>query len=118
MTGKRLRILVVDDEDLVRRSLARLLRDHEIVQAANGDEALELALAEEFDGILCDLLMPRMDGLEFYQALNARRPEQASRVVFLTGSSGKPASALDGVRVIDKPIDLDTLAALIESWKS
>jgi len=115
---KRLRILIVDDEDLVRNALSRLLREHEIHHAGCGEEALELVEEGRYDGILCDLLMPRMDGLEFYQQLKRSDPDQAARLVFLTGSSGKPSSSLEGVRVIDKPIDLETLEELVEGWKS
>lgn len=114
--SKILRILVVDDEDLVRRSLARLLRHHDVVEAADGDSALRALSSGYFDGILCDLLMPGMDGLEFHQTLAAQDPAQAARLVFLTGSSGKPTSALGGVRVIDKPIDMETLDALLDHW--
>ena len=85
---------------------------HELV-----DQALELLAESYFDGILCDLLMPRMDGLEFYDALRLRDPTQASRLVFLTGRSGRPSSALKGVRVIDKPPDLETLYDLVGDWK-
>ncbi len=61
--------------------------------------------------------MPAMDGLEFYEALRLRDPTQAARVVFLTGSSGRPVSALQGVRVIDKPPDPETLYELVGDWK-
>lgn len=115
-----LRILLIDDEVLVRRSLARQLRPHVVVQAGSGEEALEiLANSEPFDGILCDLLMKGMDGTRVLEHLRATNPDQAEKLVFLSGSPGQspvPVSEL-GVRFEDKPVTADTLREIVESWK-
>jgi len=75
-----IRVLLVDDEELIRRPMARFLtkRGAEIKEAADGLAALE-RLAEGFEPqvILADLRMPRMDGAEFYQHLQAQRPALA-----------------------------------------
>ncbi|HVU03785.1 MAG TPA: ATP-binding protein [Polyangiaceae bacterium] len=102
------RILVVDDEPLVARSLARMLRGHEIVFAGDGEAALWECLARDFDLVLCDVMMPRMDGPGFYAALREHRPALSSRIVFMTGGAFTAAtrSFLESVPNVhvEKPI--------------
>ena len=98
----------MDDEPLVARSLARMLRGHEIVLAGDGEAALWECLSREFDLILCDVMMPRMDGAGFYEALREHRPGLSSRVVFMTGGAFTAATkkfleAVPNVHV-EKPI--------------
>jgi signal transduction histidine kinase/ActR/RegA family two-component response regulator len=102
------RILIIDDEPLVARSLARMLRGHDIVIAGDGEAALWECLARDFDLVLCDVMMPRMDGPAFYQALREHRPAFATRIVFMTGGAFTAATRafLDGVPNVhvEKPI--------------
>ena len=71
-----LKILVVDDSLFQRKSICQILIDagYEVVEAADGQEGLEKALALQPDCILTDLLMPRMDGVEFIAELKERGP--------------------------------------------
>jgi signal transduction histidine kinase/ActR/RegA family two-component response regulator len=107
------RILVVDDDALVARSLARMLRGHELVLSGDGEAALWECLSRDFDLILCDLMMPRLDGAGFYTALREHRPKLASRVVFMTGGAftAETRSFLDGVPnpCMEKPIQAGRL---------
>jgi two-component system chemotaxis response regulator CheY len=71
-----MKILVVDDSRAMRRIVARAIRQagfegHEIVEAENGREALEVVRAQNPDLILSDWHMPEMTGIEFLDALNA-----------------------------------------------
>ena len=61
------RILIVDDEENFRHMLSVILikEGYEVETASNGEEGLQKAVASPFDQILCDIRMPRMDGLEF-----------------------------------------------------
>jgi CheY-like chemotaxis protein len=107
------RILIVDDEPLVARSLARMLRGHEIVTAGDGEAALWECLSREFDLVLCDVMMPRMDGPAFYRALCEHRPALATRIVFMTGGAftADTRAFLEGVPNvhIEKPIQVHRL---------
>jgi len=71
-----LRILVVDDSVFQRKSICKILTDagYEVVEATDGLDGLEKALACRPDCILTDLLMPQMDGIEFISELKAKGP--------------------------------------------
>jgi signal transduction histidine kinase/ActR/RegA family two-component response regulator len=103
------RVLVVDDEPEIRRALGRQLRpNHSVTLCANGIEALRrLVAGERFDVILCDVLMPEMTGIELYDELERRFPEQAARVQFLTGGATSETARLfvekHADRVVRKP---------------
>ncbi len=118
---RRGRILVVDDEPLVAKVVSRsLASDHEVIGLERSAEALELVRAgQRFDVILCDLMMPEMSGIDFYQALCDFAPEQASAVVFLTGGAFTPRARrfLDEVpnRWLEKPFDPAMLSSLVNS---
>ena len=83
---KRPRILVIDDEPM----LCQLLRDTLIseyeVETCNTPQAgLDMLLADSFDVILCDLMMPEITGIDVYEKLLEQRPEQARGMIFITG---------------------------------
>lgn len=117
--GPRARVLVVDDEGAVGRSLQRLLgREHDVVVVNSGAEALGvLREGKAFDVILCDLMMPVMTGMELYAELARAFPEQTARVVFITGGAFTPAARafLDGIpnMCLDKPVDPNALRRLV-----
>lgn len=85
VSGKRARILVVDDEEPIRKLLVRVLGQagHEAVQAGDVAEADELLARTEFDLALCDVNMPRNSGLELVRSIYARHP--ATATVMVTG---------------------------------
>jgi CheY-like chemotaxis protein/two-component sensor histidine kinase len=111
------RILVVDDDPLVGRSIARLLADHDVVVATDADAAMS-ALHDgdaSFDLVLCDVVMPGRDGPSLYGRVMAEHLDAASRFVFM--SAGVPSGALrgvEGVALLAKPLDVPALCALVE----
>jgi CheY-like chemotaxis protein/anti-sigma regulatory factor (Ser/Thr protein kinase) len=86
---RRARILMVDDEPMILSILSRALAsEHDCVPAMTGLDALsKIAAGERFDVIFCDLVMPGMNGMDLYGALQREAPDQADRVVFLTGGA-------------------------------
>src|SRR5262249_19627565 len=71
----RRRVLIVDDEEILARCLADELGErHEAVIASGGREAVARLLAEPFDAVLCDVMMPDMSGLDVYDTVVAARP--------------------------------------------
>jgi CheY-like chemotaxis protein len=106
------RILIVDDDAIVRSALARLLgRRYQVDLAENGARALETA-SREHDAVLCDLVMPEMDGLEFARALESCAPEIARRIIFMSGGvRGTPPSS--DRPILEKPFALDAFEAAL-----
>jgi two-component system NtrC family sensor kinase len=87
-----LRILVIDDEPTLGRVLKRLLREHRVTLEEDAPTALiRLLGGEEYDAILCDVMMPALDGTELHRRLAEARPEQAEKLLFLTGGAIDPA---------------------------
>ena len=87
--GAAARVLMIDDEAAVGRSTRALLApDYDITPVTRAAEGLALLAADaRFDAILCDLMMPEMSGIEFYQQLSRTAPAYLNRVVFLTGGA-------------------------------
>jgi signal transduction histidine kinase len=117
----RRRVLVIDDEPLLHSALRRLLLpDHDVEAHADARRALDrLRAGERFDAILCDLMMPGMDGIGFHEALVEIAPEQAARLVFMTGGAHTERTRrfLDSERrpVLEKPIDPDRLRRIVDA---
>jgi signal transduction histidine kinase len=113
------RILIVDDEPIVCFSLERLLSpEADVVAVTSAKAALaRIESGERFDVILCDLMMPEMDGAAMYEVLKKIVPGQAERMVFVTGGSFtmRARDFLERVQNqrLSKPFDVDALLALV-----
>jgi CheY-like chemotaxis protein len=115
---RRGRILVVDDEPMLLSALCRLLEGHHhVTGVASGQAALDLLRSEPFDIILCDLMMPGMNGVELYALVAAREPELCRRIVFMTGGTVTEGAAAfvaqTSNRIVDKPFDVEALLAML-----
>jgi CheY-like chemotaxis protein len=116
------RVLIVDDDALVARALARILSPPHDVQVVQSGEAA-VALIDggaEFDVVLCDVMMPRMTGIELYARVERSAPAIAGRMVFLTGGAFTPAARefLQRLpnRCVDKPVGALALRALVADF--
>jgi CheY-like chemotaxis protein len=111
------RILVVDDEADVRKSIRRVLRPHEVTLAAGGEEAWKHLANKEFDVVLCDILMPDLTGIELFERTVAERPHLAGRFVFMSGGSFTADTRLFLERRapyrLEKPFDASELRAAV-----
>jgi PAS domain S-box-containing protein len=85
----RLRVLVVDDEPAVSRTIQRMLGSkHELATVSDARIALEaLRAGNEYDVILCDIVMPRMSGEEFFEVVTDEFDELVERIIFMTGGA-------------------------------
>ena len=106
-------ILVVDDEESVRRALTKILQrgGMSVIDVASAGEALSLVDGgRAVDAVVSDVLMPEMGGLAFYDELVRRSPRLGGRVIFLTGAANDPAVHAPieqrGVPLISKIDDL------------
>lgn len=113
------RVLVIDDDPLVAKTIRRVLRRHDVVVAEGGAAALEaLAGGDHWDVVLCDLMMPDVSGMDVFEHTVARRPALRDRFVFMTGGAFTPAARrfVDEVPnpCLSKPFDTGALRRLVD----
>lgn len=118
--AQRPRVLLVDDDRMVRRSLRRSLSAQcDVVEASGGADAIRLLGEDDgFDVIICDLMMPDVDGADVLARLEAERPSMVGRLVFISGGAFtvRGRSILDrGCRVLGKPIEERELLDVVEA---
>jgi len=112
---KGLRLLVVEDEPALAAAVSEALADagFAVDRAADGEEGLTRLTEQRYDLIVCDLKMPRIDGMQFYRAMAAATPALARRVIFVTGDvAGTDAERFleeTGCRWLSKPFRLGDL---------
>lgn len=113
-------ILLIEDEVTLRTAIGRFLRASGYVVEAvdSGRAALDQLATRRFDLILLDLRMQGMTGEDVYEEMQARHPDQAQRVVFMTGDLHSPTAAQfirsTGRPVLAKPFTLADLAARVQ----
>jgi CheY-like chemotaxis protein len=116
---RRASILVIDDEPAIGLLVDRALGSHhEVRRTTSANEALAwIDGGERFDIVFCDLMMPQITGMEFFEQLQTVAPDQAGAVVFITGGAFTAAARefLASVEnpLLEKPFDLDVLRAVV-----
>tara|TARA_B100001057_G_scaffold226781_1_gene227129 strand:+ start:12421 stop:13587 length:1167 start_codon:yes stop_codon:yes gene_type:complete len=109
------KILIIEDEEPIRRVLVRILSDEdssfEIQEASDGKKGIDLIKKESFDLVLCDIKMPKVDGIELLQ--RTRKTNTALPFIMLTGH-GNIETAVESMKLgaydfISKPPDLNRL---------
>ena len=129
MDSKNIRIMVADDDRIVRRIVVTKLSGlgHAVTEAADGQEALEsLTEGEVPDLLITDQLMPRMNGLQLIRELRARpEPEIAALPVIMLTSKSSEQDIIEGLEAglddyISKPFSPDELAARVRTvlWRT
>ena len=112
------RILVIDDVPAIGRTIAAALPEHEVIVTSQAAEAFTRFAANElYDVILCDLMMPDLNGRDVVERLKADWPHLAERVVFMTGGAFTAESReflqRTPHRVLTKPFSIDELRGAI-----
>jgi len=112
------RILVCDDQDMMRDSLVATLRleDHEVVAATDGPMAVQRLTASRFDLLITDLKMPKMTGIELLGEAKKLRPEMPviMMTAFATVQTAVEAMKLGAFDYIQKPFDGDEIKILVD----
>jgi DNA-binding NtrC family response regulator len=118
------RLLIVDDEEKVRKYLSSLLRNrgYRVDTAPDGISALEMVSQTDFDIVLLDVLMPGPDGLTVLQEIKRQKPNM--EVIMLTGNASVN-TGVEGIRLgafdyLLKPLDLNALTECLSEalkWK-
>ena len=116
----RLRVLLVEDNETYRETVAFLLRGHDgielVGEVASGTEAASAGAEKRADVAVIDLRLPDMDGLEAAAAITERSPTTA--IVFLSASTGaeeRRAAASSGRPLVRKDEGIDALVAAIQA---
>ena len=117
----RKQILCIDDEPDMGDTFIRMLgRHHDVTFETDGVRAIgRLRAGERYDAIICDIMMPSMNAMEFYRALRDIAPELTERCGFVTGGTFTPAArafveALPRSRLLEKPFARDSMSAFVQ----
>ena len=112
---KGTRALVIEDEQALGEAVAAALTDEgfRVDRAGDGEEALSRVRDRHYDVIICDLKMPKVDGIAFFREVSAKMPHVARRLIFVTGDvAGTDAGRFleeSGCRWVPKPFRLADL---------
>jgi DNA-binding NtrC family response regulator len=112
-------ILIIDDEKAIRKTLSEILsyEGYKIDEAGDGEEGLKKAREKEYDVILCDIKMPKIDGIEFLEKAKEANPDIP--IIMISGH-GTIETAVEAVKkgaydYISKPPDLNRLLITIRN---
>jgi two-component system, NtrC family, sensor kinase len=114
------KIMVVDDQPMLMKAIRRMLGGHDVTCVSSAREALaKVEAGERYDGIVSDLMMPGMSGMELHAAISRVAPDQVTRMVFMTGGAFTPEASeffdAVGSPTLEKPFDRAGLLAVINT---
>lgn len=108
-------VLLVDDDRQLANTLQWILADQNYLVdlAYDGEEALAKIQQQQYDAVVCDVMMPRLRGDQLYQKAIAARPYLADRFIFITGYAADPQINLflckSGAKYLMKPFPVQKL---------
>ncbi|MEL6132166.1 MAG: sigma-54 dependent transcriptional regulator [Bacteroidota bacterium] len=113
------KILIIDDEEVIRMTLEEILEyeDYEVALAADGKEGLDMLLKNTYDAVICDIKMPKMNGMEVLSRAVAEKPE--TPVIMISGH-GDIETAVEATKkgaydFLEKPPDLNRLLLTVRN---
>ena len=118
------KVLVVDDDDSIRTSLGRVLKQcgYEVCTASDGGEALSLARSVRIDLVILDVMMPRMNGYDATRAIRASSRSYCKQVPILAMTANAFAEDVQAAKTVgmnehlSKPLELPALARALKRW--
>jgi len=120
-TATRVRILLIEDEPSVAAFLRIALerRGYEVVSSSSAAEGLQMLATGDFRGVISDFRTPGgISGADVQDWLRRHRPELASRIIFITGDTASPETAVllaqAGTPCVEKPFRVHQLMAAVE----
>ncbi|MBQ7476578.1 MAG: response regulator [Selenomonadaceae bacterium] len=116
---KKLRLLITDDSRLLRKKLREELENLgcEVLEAANGKEAIEVDMTNELDGVILDIVMPEVGGIEALQAIRELSPDVP---IVMLSSAGTPQKLMQTLKMgaidfIQKPYTKEQIARAVQA---
>lgn len=115
------RVLLIDDDERLLRTLSEVLREagHEVAEAHDGKQAIRWLADESADLVVTDLYMPEMDGIEFLIRLHTECPD--TPVIAMSGGGYmakeellRNAQMLGAVEILEKPFDANKLLEIVD----
>jgi len=112
-------VLLLEDDVPFSRFVSGVLSENgfEVVSVRNGVDGVHKVLAQDFDAILCDILLPTLPGDMFYRAVERMRPHLCNRFVFMTGNYDQPKvkefMATGQGMMLLKPFHIDDLREML-----
>jgi len=109
------RVLLLEDDEMFKGIIKEFLESnfYDVIAVNNGAEGVRAVMKDEFDVIICDMMMPKLPGDMFYTAIERMRPHLCRRFIFITGHRGnqKINDFIKQVRgtMLTKPFHMDDL---------
>jgi CheY-like chemotaxis protein len=115
----RFNLLLIDDEPILLEAIQEILESkYFVTTSTDANEALaRIEKGESFDCIICDLMMPRMDGMQFFDQIRKLSPAHQDRIIFMTGGSFTEKADVfikkPGIVICEKPMKIKDLEKMI-----
>lgn len=116
-------VLLIDDDVSLQMVLELALRQagFQVILASDGEEALERLQTMQPDVVISDVMMPLMDGVQFFNTIRERLQYSGIPIIVMTALARKPWFAdleAEGAVIIHKPFDVDQLVSLVDMYVS
>jgi len=111
-TGSQRRLLLVEDERLIRERIEAAFTEWDVTPAIDGEQAIELLWSGMFDVVLLDMMLPRLSGYDVIRHMSMRRPELLQRTIVFSGANDIDTAFIEGLnirKIIKKPAPPEVL---------